>query len=174
MRYCLSTILLVLCTTMASAQQGEYAAPDHGTRGGRDSYEYGEARRQQQMNQQLSVNNALEWRRALPPMGIGGYAPSVDYLYVEGRRGLFGRYRERVYYGGTEFWNPWPYAPAGIGTYVSPPRAPQSIGQRQVQTGPNRWESYPVYDEEVRPAQAEFDLPLPVEVRRPSPTAREF
>ncbi len=27
--------------------------------------------------------------------------------------------------------------------------APQSIGQRQVQTGPNRWESFPLYQEPI-------------------------
>lgn len=172
MRYCLAVMVIILSATVTSAQQGEYAPPYDGIRGGRDSYEYGEARRQAQINRQLSTIDALEARRALPPIGIGGYAPSVDYLYIEGRRGLFGRYRERVYYG-TDPFGPWPYAPAGVGAYVSP-RVPQSIGQRQIQTGPNRWESHPIYEEPVRPAQAEIELPSPVVVPRPSPTAREF
>jgi hypothetical protein len=39
--------------------------------------------------------------------------------------------------------------------YPAPPRIRQPVGQREIQTGPNRWESFPIYAEDrERPAVA--------------------
>ncbi len=165
--------LLTLVASTASAQQSEYAAPYDGIRAGLDSYYYGEALRQQKIDRQLSANDQMRWWRGLPPLGEANrYPPSLDYIYVTGRRGLFGRYRERVYYGTRDVFMPWPTVPGDIWGSVDTSSVPQSIGQRQTQTGPDRWESHPVYDEPFTPAQSPFDVPVVGDL--PSSTAREF
>ena len=56
--------------------------------------------------------------------------------------------------GGPDVFEPWPYVPGDIWgyRYVNPVRQP--IGQRQVQTSPTRWESFPIYEEDLLPAVA--------------------
>ena len=175
MRCCLLALVCWSLAGVASAQSS-YAIPYDGTQAGLDTYSYNESLRRQGVNRQLNAIEQVRWQRGLPPAGA-----RPDYVYVTGRRGLLGRYRQRVYYG---------YAPREIVTrrYISPRyvpdpvydgTVPQSIGQRQVQTGPDRWESHPVYREPVRPAAAPLDPPPPVEpppedFAPPRSTAREF
>jgi hypothetical protein len=71
---------------------------------------------------------------------------NLDYTYAYGRFGSRGWVRERAWFGSQTVFEPWPYVPGDIWgyTYYSPMRQP--IGQQQIQTGENRWESHPVYD----------------------------
>jgi hypothetical protein len=134
---------------------------------GDEAYRAGEARRLQQINRQLSAIDQMRWWRgwsSSAPLSAGRYPPSLDYIYATGRRGLFGRYRERVVYGAYDIFEPWPIVPGDIWGSDDAGSVRQPIGQRQIQTGPNRWESYPIYRE-----------PLPPLPTAPPPsTAREF
>ncbi len=44
-------------------------------------------------------------------------------------------------------FEPWPYVPGDIWGYRFDDPAPQPVDRRQIQTGPSRWESHPVYPE---------------------------
>jgi hypothetical protein len=84
-----------------------------------------DAERLRQAQQQLQLQDAIRWQQGLPSVAPGlrppwaAATPPEDFYY----------YNPRWLYG----WR----------SYTD--SAPQSIGQRQVQTGPNRWESFPVY-----------------------------
>jgi hypothetical protein len=71
---------------------------------------------------------------------------NLDYIYAYGGGSLWGGYNQ----GWADAWavfQPWPYVPGniyGYPAYYQPARQP--IGQQQLQTGPNSWESHPVYD----------------------------
>lgn len=134
---------------------------------GEDAYRYHENMRLGNINTQLGLINQMKWYSALPAInnamgtttwygggGPGYYRdpPSLEYLYATGRRsaygyGDYGRGLTPLYGGGysRDIFSPWPYVPGDIYGYQWYNPAPQSIGQRQIQTGPNRWESHPVY-----------------------------
>jgi hypothetical protein len=85
------------------------------------------------------------------PASLYGYAgplltrANLDYTYAYGAGPLWGGYGSGGY--PLSVFQPWPYLPGdiyGYGAYYAPARQP--IGQQQLQTGPNRWESHPVYD----------------------------
>ena len=85
----------------------------------------------------------------------------------------------------------WPYGVGRIYGYGYYDAVRQPIGRREVQTGPNRWESFPVYAEDMLPdpsavtpnVQAPLDViapkndlpPLPLPPSPPDePKGREF
>jgi len=89
-----------------------------------------------------------------PPYAGYGYSfasplltrANLDYTYAYGAGPLWGGYGQG-WGGPMAVFQPWPYVPGniyGYPAYYQPARQP--IGQQQVQTGPNRWESHPVYD----------------------------
>lgn len=172
---------------------------------GQDAYRYHEAMRLGNINTQLGLINQMKWYSALPAIngamgtttwygggGPGYYRdpPSLDYLYATGRRsaygnGDYGRGLTPLYGGGysRDIFSPWPYVPGDIYGYQWYDPVPQSIGQRQIQTGPNRWESHPVYADsppvDAPPAAAPAPIreraerrERPAEAPRPGP--REF
>jgi hypothetical protein len=116
--------LLALCFTnlsgFALAQSPRY----DGIQAGLDAFRLAEEQRQTTASYQLSVNDHLRFWSGLPTS-----------------RG------ETIYYG---YVSPaFTYAPGILAYPTYPayyPLARQPIGQRQEQTGPNRWESHPVYD----------------------------
>lgn len=134
---------------------------------GLDAYRYHEGMRLGNIRTQLGLIDQMKWYSALPAVnsalgtaawyGAGGQGyfrdpPSLDYLYATGRRsaygyGAWGRGLTPLYGGGysRDIFSPWPYVPGDIYGYQWYNPVPQSIGQRQIQTGPNRWESHPVY-----------------------------
>lgn len=175
-RIFIASLLSLACAT-AQADEPRYAAPYDGIQAGLDSYALGEARREEQINRQLSANEQMRWWRGLPPSYAPSasyrYPPSLDYVYVTGRRGLFGRYRERVYFGTADVFAPWPYVPGDVWGSVDTSGVRHPSGQRHTQTGPNRWESHPVYDEPARVAESPFEAPILEDDSLPS-TAREF
>jgi hypothetical protein len=105
-------------------------------------------------------------------------AGAESYWYHEAQRrrdidrqlGLIGRFRERVWFGGGDIFEPWPIVAGDIWGYPFFDPIPQPIGQRQIQTGPNRWESHPVYAAPAGP------LPIapPPAADRPGGGPREF
>ena len=107
-----------------------------GNQAGVDDYRLAEEKRQADVAQQLSLNDQMRFWNGYPT----SRGETIYYGYLSPGAA--------VAYG---FW-PWPYVPGdiwannvwGSGAYYQPARQP--IGQRQMQTGPNRWESHPVYD----------------------------
>lgn len=148
-------LALLVWLSLAGIAAAQDAPPYGGLEAATDSLAPHEAQRQDNINRQLQTIDQLQWWRGLPPRGAGVYVerypPSLDYIYVTGRRGLFGGYRERVYFGTSDIFTPWPYVPGDIWSPIDDRSVRQPIGQRQIQTGPNRWESHPVYAEPIRP-----------------------
>jgi hypothetical protein len=161
MRLSLGTFFaLSLAAAMSRAQELQ---PYDGLKAGEEAYQQGEVQRQQRLNDQLYLNDAMRTRYGWFPSGgvvwygnAGfGYGPPVgiDYAYAYSSNRLFGRTRglnvQRYWAPPLSVFEPWPYVPGDIYGYNYPPYVRQSIGQRQIQTGPNRWESHPVYPEDV-------------------------
>ena len=148
----------------AVAACGQDASYD-GLRAGDEAHRLGEEQRQQRLSDQLYLNDAMRARHGWAPSGSvvwygnAGYGPPVgiDYAYAYSSNRLFGRsrglYIERYWSPPLSVFEPWPYVPGDIYGYCFPPYVRQPIGQRQIQTAPNRWESHPVYPDEVIPAE---------------------
>lgn len=149
--------LLVLMQAIATAQSPwRSARPYDGIQAGYDAYRLGEERRRTDIAQQLYLNDQLKYWAGLPTsrgetIYYGNAVPmmppaNLDYTYAYGGWGRRGLVRERAWFGPRTVFEPWPYVPGDIYgyQYYSPMRQP--VGQHQEQTGPNRWESHPVYD----------------------------
>lgn len=135
-----------------------------------------EAQRQAAVEAQIAQNQA-QAQFAYPwssPYGVTTYYRPV-YPYGYGGYGYgsvpYAGYGGGIYLGGA-YGSPYGYVPVGSiyagssATSFGSPLAKQPIGRREVQTGPNRWESYPIYSEE------EIAAPPPAMSRRTGP--REF
>jgi len=140
--------LLFSCASIAAAQDAAPPTrPYDGIQAGLDAFRLAEEKRQGAASQQLFLNDQLKYWSGIPTS-----------------RG------ETIYYG---YASPAAFPAYGFGAPVMPgyiygypyyPFVPfrQSIGQQQVQTGPNRWESHPIYDPpltEYRPTPP-VDSPL--------------
>jgi hypothetical protein len=149
------------------AQEAFSPRPYDGIQAGYDAYQLGEERRRANIGYQLYLNDQLKYWSGIPTSrgetiyyGVpGSFAAgyygnampvvppaNLEYTYAYGRFGARGWERERVWVGPQTVFEPWPYVPGDVWgySYYSPMRQP--IGQHQEQTGPNRWESHPVYD----------------------------
>ncbi|MBC7852600.1 MAG: hypothetical protein IAF94_04105 [Pirellulaceae bacterium] len=131
--------------------------PYDGIQAGYDAYQLGEEKRQQSIGQQIYLNDRMRaWTTPLATYGYGygpylstyDFAPvSREYAYA------YGNSPERYYPGdGSRFsvrpftvFEPWPYVPGDIWGDLYTPPLRQPVAQVQSQTGPNRWESHPVY-----------------------------
>lgn len=172
-----------------------YPEPYDGIKASADSYSYAETRRRHDIRRQIEWNDESRVRLGIPPhfdntvgyvgLPVGppagfetpfGYGYGVGRSYEFGyggystsRLGRFGRLA-RKFVG----YPPRPTTDRSylaLFPYYSP--TPQPIGQRQVQTGPNRWESHPVYAPDGRtPAPLGAAAPR-AEPAAPRPT-REF
>ena len=146
---------LLLLPGLVKAQSSA-GRPYDGIDAGLDAYNRAEEQRRFTISQQRALNEDLRARSYLPPGPVAFYGPSSGYGYSSSSFGYssrgplgFRRYDER------EIVRPivpavvWPNRYYGINTYTYPFKAPlrQPIGQQQTQTGPNRWESHPVYAE---------------------------
>jgi hypothetical protein len=144
-----------LLVAPVSAQQA-IVRPYDGIQAGLDAFRLAEERRQAAASLQVTHNNVVRW--------WGGYpsalpAASLEYVYA------YGNYPPYLPPGAAApltVFQPWPYVPGDIYgyTYYIPVRQP--VTQAQVQTGPNRWESHPVYNPplpELRPLPL-VDSPL--------------
>lgn len=118
--------------------------PYDGIQAGLDAYRLGEERRQTTASYQLNLNDNLRFRSGLPT----SRGETIYYGYMSPVTSSY------LYPGDSA------YFPAGVLYPSYPlyyPLARQPIGQRQEQTGPNRWESHPVYNPPLTPYQ-----PLPL------------
>ncbi len=101
---------------------------------GQEAYHRAEQQRLDAMSRQLGLSEAMRWRAALPP---------VEAYYSPG---FFGGYAGPSYSLADSImespWRPWSNVDFGY-RYDNPVRQP--IGVESVQTGPNTWESRPLY-----------------------------
>src|SRR3954447_13662342 len=123
-------------------------APYDGIQAGLDAYRLGEERRQGAVNQQLFTNDQLRFWNGYPT----SRGETIYYGYMS--PAALANYG----YGGYGPWTgfqPGPWAGGGLlGTPYYYPPARQPIGQQQIQLGPNRWESHPVYTPPLIPYRA--------------------
>jgi len=164
-----AAVLIVggIATALPAQEAATPFRPYDGIQAGYDAFQLGEERRRANIAYQLYLNDQLKYWSGIPTsrgetiyygagvpgtFAAGFYGNAVpvvpsanlDYTYAYGRWGAGGR--GRGWFGPQTVFEPWPYVPGDIWgyTYYSPMRQP--IGQHQMQTGPNRWESHPVYD----------------------------
>lgn len=146
----------MLLSRVALSQQT--VRPYDGIQAGYDAYQLGEEKRQRNVGQQIYLNDrmrALTTPLATYGYGYGPYAStygvmpaSRDYAYAYGNSpGLYyPGYGSRFSNRPLTVFEPWPYVPGDIwGDFYTPPLR-QPVAQVQTQTGPNRWESHPVYN----------------------------
>ena len=145
-------------------------APYDGLRAGLEAYHYHEAQRRREINEQLGIIDRLKRSSAmaLPEDETIYYnhGPSRESLYAYPRRGPLRRSRGRRY-----VFEPWPTVLGDIWGYQTYTPVRQPIGQRHVRTGPNRWESHPVYAPPILPEPAAVSAPTetPVPSMPPAP-----
>jgi hypothetical protein len=142
-RKLMGTVTVVLFSMLAMLRPSdvaaqEYAPPYDGLQAGADAAARGEARRLAAIRLQLDSIELAKWYGGLPPGNEGVF-------FFQG-----GRFAAGLRVPGFAAWYPGfgPWQPYLVGGVPYAAIAPQSIGQRQVQTGPNRWESHPVYEGE--------------------------
>ena len=165
-RYILSSITLaasLLAIVPIAAQQPSL----DGIQAGIDAFQQAEGQRQAAVSRQIIQNDALRYRPAWNSpygnvtyyhRGYAGDMPASYYSSYSYRRGPFGG--EQFQFGGNSGYLNQPaygYSPYGygygsiLGPTSLPPTIRQAIGRREVQTGPNRWESFPIYAEDETP-----------------------
>jgi hypothetical protein len=152
-----------------SAQHFGGTRPYDGIQAGYDAFQLGEERRRADIGYQLYLSDQLKYWAGIPTSrgetiyygaGAGNFASgfygnavplvppaNLEFTYAYGRFGPRGwRAAGRGWSGPQTVFEPWPYVPGDIYGYMyySPMRQP--VGQQQIQTGENRWESHPVYD----------------------------
>jgi hypothetical protein len=170
----------------AALSHAQDVRPYDGLQAGQDAHALAEDQRQQRLNDQLYLNDAMRARYGWTPSGGSvvwygnagagyGQPVGIDYAYAYSSNRLLGRsarglYIKRYWTPPVSVFEPWPYIPGDIYGYSFPPFVRQSIGQRQIQTGPNRWESHPVYPDEVTPVElAPADSVITPEIEAPPP-----
>jgi hypothetical protein len=146
------------CQTPPSPGDSVAAArPYDGIQAGLDAFRIAEEKRQAAIATQLGWNQFYRGQSIAPPGGAaivyGGYSYGARDAVV---------WNCRSWVRQASVFEAWPIAPRDIyGVIVQPPLR-QPAGQWQGQTGPNRWESHPVYDPPIpdyRPLP-EVDSPL--------------
>ena len=119
-----------------------------GFQASRDAQAYWDSRRVDAINRQLGWNEMLRLRAATTQPSTLYYSPYVPTRWDDPWGDLG--------YG-------WPYGVGRIYGYGFYDAVRQPIGRREVQTGPNRWESFPVYAEDLLPDAS----PVPPVVQAP-------
>jgi hypothetical protein len=110
-----------------------------------ESQQRGDARRRWEVGRQMAlIQDQRRWNGLAPTVPLVPTGPDRVTFYAYGNRWDLPRCRP--------VFEPWPYVPGYIWGYQFDDPAPQPVDRRQVQTGPNRWVSYPVYpgDSEYR------------------------
>src|SRR5438105_3953675 len=161
--------------------------PYDGIQAGLDAFRINEEQRQATVGQQLFLNDQMRFWNGYPTSGASttyygylnpaaiqayGYgAPlmtraNLDYLYGYGTTPAWGAWQAGG--GPLAVFQPWPYIPGDIWGYRAYTQAArQPLGQQQIQTGPNRWESHPVYDPPLTMYQPQPPVDSPLLDRTP-------
>ena len=129
---------------LAQEEVPGYSRPYRARDASEDAYRRGELRRRADVAGQVGTIQYVRWLNGLPPT-VPHFAPqAVD------RAAYYAFGMPEVMSGRSTVFERWPYLPGDIWGFVYDCPAPQSIGQRQIQTGPHRWQSFPVYREVPR------------------------
>lgn len=164
---CLRTLALFTIVPLAAApllaQQQTAQKPYDGIQAGLDSFRLAEEQRQAGLAQQTNLMDQARFWNGYPP----GRTSTVYYGYISKEAAYaYGYGPSPIYssaglYSGGYPWNvvwpptvftPWPFVAGDIYGYpIGNLPARQSIGQQQIQTGENRWESIPLYDPPLTP-----------------------
>jgi hypothetical protein len=149
--------LLVACAAVdALGQQVATIQRSYdGIQAGIDAYHLAEEKRQADVSQQLFLNDQMRFFSGYPT----SRAETIYYGYTTPYYGYATPFATRanldyIYaYGAAVPWGvplavfrPWPLVPGhiyGYPAYYQPARQP--IGRQEIQTGPRRWESHPLY-----------------------------
>ena len=135
------------CGLLGSSLSAQQPRPYGGIQAGFDAFRLAEERRQFNVAQQLAVTDQLKIGRGQTIYyGYPALPMNLDFAYAYGPVAIRGYRAGRLVAAPLTVFEPWPYVPGDIYgySYYLPVRQP--IGQWQGQTGPNRWESHPVYD----------------------------
>jgi hypothetical protein len=169
-------VLLAFGAQSLHAQSPAPPRPYDGIQAGLDAFRLAEEQRQIAAGRQLELNDALKFRAGLPTsraLAEYGYAvPPAGALWDEPYpftgRWYWDEIRFRHAIGSAAWFGPWPHASGSA--YAPPIRQP--VGQAQTQTGPNRWESHPVYDPPLTSFQPLPPVESPLLDRTPYATPR--
>jgi hypothetical protein len=158
---------LALAQQQAAQQPTVANRPYDGIQAGLDAFRLGEEQRQANVSQQLFLNDQMRFWNGYPTSGANaiyygylspgamltyGYGAPVmtranlDFVYGYGVNPAWSGWRQGAT-GPLSVFEPWPYVAGdiwGYRAYYQPARQP--VGQVQTQTGPNRWESHPIYN----------------------------
>ncbi len=175
----LKTVVFLTASVLsihASGQCGEIV-PLAGVESTADAPSVGEAERLAAVRRQIHLNELMRWRNGFPS-AMGVFYPALPYLNdanAYGRSAAWGLPDHAWTRSGASVFTPWPYLPGDIWGERVAFHVRQSVGQAQVQTGPNRWESFPIYaPPPTTPVESEpaAFAPMPIESRSSGP--REF
>ncbi len=154
------TIAAVAWVWAASTLVAQQPRPYDGIQAGLDAFRLAEEQRQARVAQQLAQADQFKFWAGLPTSRgetiYYGYPPAYAALPRANRDYLYAYGYGRSGYRPLTVFEPWPFVPGDIYGYVDYRPLRQPLGQWQGQTGPNRWESHPVYD----PPLADY-RPLP-------------
>jgi hypothetical protein len=167
MKLCVFVPMLMAVASLTSTLWAQI--PYDGIQAGLDAYRLAEERRRGAIADQLYFNDEMRAWAGLPTsrgetVYYGLYGPRYGYAYPPAS--LAYRYAygvPRYGFGPLSVFEPWPIVPGDIYGYPAYTPVRQPIGQHQEQTGPNRWESHPVYDPPLTPYR-----PLPPVVDVPN------
>lgn len=149
-----SVLLLVLAVSLPAVAFAQYPVPYDAFQAGSDAARRYDAKQRQAIALQLRTIDQMKWYSAVGASGFGveyyRNPPSLDYVYGTGRWSTYNGYGPEPP-ASQDIFLPWPYVPGDIWGYRWNATVRQPIGRREFQTGPNRWESHPVYADELRP-----------------------
>lgn len=172
-----SAFLWTLLSHNLAAQDVEYYRPYESAQASADATRYFDARNRRDIARQLDLIDQMKWYSALPAAGLGAAyyrdPPSLDYVYGTSQWSAYGPYGGAAWSIYPDVFEPWPYVPGDIFGYRWYNPAPQPVGRVELQTGPNRWESHPVYAPSENPPPSTLPRP-PVEKSPAAPGPREF
>jgi hypothetical protein len=136
-----SVLIAVACPLTGHGQNAPSALPYDGIQAGLDAYRLAEERRQIELARQLSLMD-----QARADLGYPASRGATVYYGYPSREAAYAYGLAPVIWPPLVF-EPWPLIPGDIYGYpLNYLPARQSTGQTQLQTGPKRWESHPVYD----------------------------
>lgn len=140
--------LLLVLMASGTLHSGEPVRPFSPFDASAEAAARSDLRHRQALKLQLNTIEQMKWYSGFGASGFGApyfrSPPSLDYIYAHPRWNQYGS--SVPAYG---VFEPWPYVPGDIWGYRWNATVRQPIGRREVQTGPNRWESHPVYADEL-------------------------
>ena len=158
-----SVIIAAGSIAAGSAALAQQPRPYDGIQAGLDAFRLAEEQRQARVAQQLAQTDQFKFWAGLPTSRgetiYYGYSYPPAYAvnaFWRANRDFAYAYGHHRHARPLTVFEPWPYVPGDIYGYDDYRPIRQPVGQWQGQTGPNRWESHPVYD----PPLTDY-LPLP-------------